>query len=863
MRPVEDRPTDQRPPEADPGLSGDASIPWPALSAGLPEVFGLGSPTESDTPKLALRPLELALARAVSSHERNCHHVPPPLRALASMSEKVLTTEGSLARMRSALWAHRRHDFVEQVSERWLAVESEALTTAWGECPHGVGFPQLLEAARQSAFRLSSVASMLWALRADESSAFDWSFKLVCGLLRKEETKPSPAPEPAEKAGSSKTGDHRREVEVARLQEQLEDARSQNRELRKTRREATEKLGDAERELAQVRREVSEAGPRILQLEAELEDLKTTLAAARHSQRDVERRLREEHRRVEALQERADGLARELAVVQAHDLTLSKELNQARLRIKALERLLREGIPPEDRILAYLQAEKSRLEGDVIRLQGGDKQVAQQQKTLLKRVLDAFLEYRPQFRKPRPPVVLPPRPIRYYALGGADEIGASAYVLELAEHRILVDCGIRVGADISHLGPDLARLGPVDAVILTHAHTDHVGWTAALVKHLGEQGDFEIFATAETAKLLPTMLKDSRRQYERLAGQARIESAFIKGREPFAEAYEGADVEDALLRLRRVAIGEPIPLRGDVQFTLHKAGHILGASSVLVEGGGRRAFITGDFSDFPQRTVGARAWPEGLKSVDLLLLESTYGSRNHTDRSAEGARLVDEVKRIVDHGGVALIPCFALGRAQEVLAILAEAGVNFPVWIDGMIQDINEVYREAEQFTLRDNFHEMRTEGYSREEIVSRAREEGCAIVSTSGMLTGGPMVEYASRLLSDPKNRIFFCGYQDEESPGRMLTSLSRSDTPDRVVEVTREDGSKVRIRAASPARTFNLSAHSDQAGLLQAAEMLEPAHVVLVHGDDDSREALGEALGRARHHVHPSSVDFSLDCE
>jgi Cft2 family RNA processing exonuclease len=849
----------------------DGSVPLEALEAALPSIFARDAPTEVNTPPQVIQPLAVEMACAVSCHERNCLHVPTPLRALAGMRERTLLKAKSLNRMRSALWQYRDHPFVRNLCLDWLDGQNDKVMGWIPDSATGVTFPQLVAAARPDAARLSILASVLWCLGVDRQEDVAWAFKLVCSLLvdASGET-PSPPKSPESNSGSEtrlKKKLRDAEGQVDGLSGELRALKEQNRELRRTKRALAERLGEVEKAWKGLSEEVAESTPTIEKLEEDVRQLQETLREECSAREAARRELVLEQRRRQDLAGRLEELSGELALAEEQRASLSSALNSARLEVRELQARAATAPSTDHQVMGYLAGEEQKIEADLLRLQGGDAEAVRQSKARLKKLKNAFLDFRPNFRQPRPPTPRSAGPLRYYALGGAEEIGASAYVIELAGHRILVDAGIRVGKTrIAELGPNLSSLGAIDAMILTHSHTDHVGWAPAVVRHFSEQGDFEIYVTRETAELLPVMMKDSRKHYERMAARERVEQRYVVGREPFADPYERADMEGVERRLRPIPFDDPVPLRGDLRFSLHEAGHILGAASVLIEGDGRRVFVTGDFADFPQLTVRERRWPDKAAPVDLLLLESTYGSRKHPDRSAERNQFIQEVFEVMERGGVALIACFALGRAQEVLTILAGAmrsGRSFPVWIDGMIQDINAVYRRFDRLDLPANFKEVRTGGWTREEVMTEVRSQPAAIVSTSGMLSGGPMVEYAAGLLPDGRNRIFFCGYLDEESPGGMLRRLSDQNGARRVVDVEKEDGSTTVIRVATPAGSFNLSAHADRRGLIEAASFLRPDHTVLVHGDGEARSRLQDDLMLAGHRVHPSSLEFVVGDE
>ena len=444
---------------------------------------------------------------------------------------------------------------------------------------------------------------------------------------------------------------------------------------------------------------------------------------------------------------------------------------------------------------------------------------------------------------------------RVQCVGGVSEIGASLLIVEAAGRRILVDAGIRPGRSGSDTLPDLARLqddGGIDAVIVTHAHADHIG---ALPLAVGAFPAAPVLATPATTDLMRVMLADAVRIAE---GRWRD-----SGELP---PYSAGAVSALLERIHPLGFHDPYPLFGDDspdapwQVTLFPAGHVLGAAMVLLDTPDGTLLVSGDVSLAPQRTVAPAAPPR--RQVDALILESTYGNRLHSVRAAEEERLVAQVNAVIARGGHCLIPAFALGRAQEVLLILAQARrdgkLAAPVWVDGLVRTVCGVYQAhpaAAPSALR-KLIERQGNPFIDPEKGVRAVEapaqreailagEPSVIVTSSGMLTGGPSVFYARRLADDARHAILITGYQDEESAGAALLSLVTAD-PATPRKLTLE-GQEVEVRCAVD--RYNLSAHADGDELASLAAGARPRLVALVHGDEGARSALLEKLVAAGH--------------
>ena len=245
---------------------------------------------------------------------------------------------------------------------------------------------------------------------------------------------------------------------------------------------------------------------------------------------------------------------------------------------------------------------------------------------------------------------------------------------------------------------------------------------------------------------------------------------------------------------------------------------------------------------------------------DVMVMESTYGNRRHTDRAAEEKRLVSEVAEVIEAGGKVLIPVFAIGRSQEVILILKDAMQRgeireFPVWVDGMVQDINDIYsRFADELlpSLKDKVESGEDIFYS--DVIkpvpkstdrnSVSSWDPCCIVASSGMLIGGRSSGYAKHLAGDPKNMIAITGYQSEETPGRALEGLTKVEEPIERVW-TLDNGTSVPVKCQVPKR-YSLSAHADKDQLTELVKEVQPRQPFLVHGGREARKELAASVCR-----------------
>ena len=423
-------------------------------------------------------------------------------------------------------------------------------------------------------------------------------------------------------------------------------------------------------------------------------------------------------------------------------------------------------------------------------------------------------------------------------LGGAMEIGGSCIYLKTAGKGILMDSGIRQSGTKDPL-PDFRTLqeqGGLDAVLISHAHMDHIG-TLPLVSKAYPNAP--IYMTAMTADLTRVLLYDSLK--------------IMNNREDEIPHYSEQDVLAMLGRIHVIGFQTPFPILEDITLTFYPAGHIAGAACIYLTTPDGSLFYSGDFSAFSQRTIEGISIPK--LRPDAAIVETTYGNRLHANRQVEEKRLVELVRECILERKKILIPAFALGRAQEVLLILRTAIQNqeipaVPVYVDGMVRDINTMYTRNPAFLknalakriLKGNepFYTKEIQAVApmqnREELLSGS--DPAIFLSSSGMLTGGPSVQYAQKLASSENACIIITGYQDEESPGRKLLNLLENPE-DATLSLS---GSSVPVKCRI--EQVGLSAHGDKLEIQSLLDRLSPRHIFLVHGNQDSMEELGHEL-------------------
>ena len=429
--------------------------------------------------------------------------------------------------------------------------------------------------------------------------------------------------------------------------------------------------------------------------------------------------------------------------------------------------------------------------------------------------------------------------------GGADEVGASCMLIEIEEARILVDAGIRQNVKQDTPLPDLDKIGKVDAFLLTHAHTDHTGALPGLVSRL--PACVKGYCTPVTEAMTRVLLQDSRKRADRDKQE---------GKELLFTPEEIDKALNYLDFMETVQWNKPKQICDGVTATWIRAGHILGAAMILIKGKQESILMTGDVSVTDQKTVPGMSMSNLPYQPDVMVMESTYGNRQHKDRAKEEKRLVSKVAEVIQAGGKVLIPVFAIGRSQEVLLILKHAMQKgeipeFPVYVDGMVTKVNDIYARScfanellpalrgEANIFYSDVIKPVSKSVDRDKVSSW---EPCCIVASSGMLIGGRSSNYAKHLAGDPKNMIAITGYQAEGTPGRALEDLAKvEESTERVWTLDNE--TSVLVKCQVPKR-YSLSAHADRDELTRLAEEVQPRKLFLVHGDDGAREELAKSI-------------------
>lgn len=428
------------------------------------------------------------------------------------------------------------------------------------------------------------------------------------------------------------------------------------------------------------------------------------------------------------------------------------------------------------------------------------------------------------------------------------EIGANSYYLEIATHRLVLDCGMHP----KNLGEDaLPNFKPIadrhiDAILISHAHQDHIGTLPVLMRR---QPRARVFMTDATAEIGDTLVHNSvnvmTRQREELG-------TILYPLFTHRETDRASDLWQSCLMRQPISIaGERVPPNdtGVLSFEFYDAGHVLGSTGILLRGEGRTVFYTGDVNFDDQTVMQAAVFPE--EKIDTLIMECTRGDHAQPadwTRAGEERLLVEAIGDAFTRGGCVLIPVFALGKTQEVLAMLCKFRRDqllrdFPIYIGGLSAKMTNIYdrrsamsrRQLPRLQLRDDLAPFVLNGETIHDAPARA---GRVYALSSGMMMPKTLSNvFARRLVGNPQHSIFFVGYADPESPAGLLRDV--------------EQGNEVQLdpdEAPQPVRCnlkqFQFSAHASRETLIAYAKKLSPDKIVLVHGDPPAVEWMRATL-------------------
>jgi Cft2 family RNA processing exonuclease len=427
--------------------------------------------------------------------------------------------------------------------------------------------------------------------------------------------------------------------------------------------------------------------------------------------------------------------------------------------------------------------------------------------------------------------------LKFINLTRRTEIGANSYYLEAAGQRVVLDSGMHPKEEGEEALPNFGALGDrlLDAIVLSHAHLDHIGTLPVLMRR---QPDARIFMTEATAEIGSALLHNS----VNVMTRQREELGVV-----MYPLFTHRETDRASDQWRSCPLRQPFTLEGErarreneegitVEFV--EAGHVLGAAGVILRAEGRTIFYSGDVN-FDDQTVTAGAiFPES--GVDVLIIETTRGDSPLPEgftRAAEEQRLAEAIDRVFRAGGCILMPVFALGKTQEALGMIYKfrrQGLlkEFAVYIGGLSVKMTEIYDRRAMTTRRllprlQLLEEVAPFVLNGQNIHESPARGGRLYALSSGMMTPKTLSNiFARRVIEDPQHSIFFVGYADPESPAGLIRAAKKGD-------LVALDPDEPPQRLACNIEQFQFSAHASRESIVSYVKKLAPKKIVLVHGD------------------------------
>ena len=428
------------------------------------------------------------------------------------------------------------------------------------------------------------------------------------------------------------------------------------------------------------------------------------------------------------------------------------------------------------------------------------------------------------------------------------EIGANSYYIEASGHRLVLDCGMHpknMGEDAL---PNFKAISDrqLDAILISHSHQDHIGTLPVLMRR---QPNARVFMTETTAEIGNALLHNSvnvmTRQREEIG--ATLYPLFTH-----RETDRAADFWHLCPMRQRITISGERATEHDADaltFEFFDAGHILGSAGILLRAEGRTIFYTGDVNFDDQTIMSSAIFPE--EKIDILIMESTRGDHAkaaHWTRAGEERRLAGAIDGAFRRGACVLIPVFALGKTQEVLAMLYQFRrekllTDFPIYIGGLSSKMTEIYDRRSHVSRRrlprlQLMEEVAPFVLNARTIQDAPARSGRIYALSSGMMMPKTLSNiFARRIIGNSRNSIFFVGYADPQSPAGILRDAQPG------AEVTLDpDEPAQRVRCHI--EQFQFSAHASREALIAYAKKLSPEKIVLVHGDPPAVEWMRATL-------------------
>ncbi|MEM4461057.1 MAG: MBL fold metallo-hydrolase [Candidatus Aenigmatarchaeota archaeon] len=383
-------------------------------------------------------------------------------------------------------------------------------------------------------------------------------------------------------------------------------------------------------------------------------------------------------------------------------------------------------------------------------------------------------------------------------LGAMGCVGASGILVEEKDTKLVLDYGTKP-REIPPIFP-LPVERPL-AVLLSHSHLDHSGALPLLVKEYSTP----IYSININKELVELLLEDSIK---------------VSAEEGYELPFSSYDVKQTVKNFVDVSYNKKIKI-GDFNVTFFDAGHIPGSSMIFLESEKTNILYTGDFNTLDTRLI--EGCEKSLPKVKNLIIESTYADRDHPNREEEEKELIRLIDESISEDEPVIIAAFAVGRAQEILLILYNYGINYPIYMDGMAKKATTIISKYKNLLKDQRKFEDALDfvNFVKPEKRKKIIKQACVIITTSGMLNGGPVVYYINKLYKKEKASLILTGWQIEGTPGRILLETGKFIYDNKELDV------RMKVKK------LDFSAHLGRSELFKFVEKLNPEKVFCIHGD------------------------------
>jgi putative mRNA 3-end processing factor len=399
--------------------------------------------------------------------------------------------------------------------------------------------------------------------------------------------------------------------------------------------------------------------------------------------------------------------------------------------------------------------------------------------------------------------------MRLSFLGGCQEVGRSAVIVDTGIEKFILDYGVKINTKPTEYPKEVnTRL---NGIMITHAHLDHCGAVPILYR---QHQNCPLFGL-EITRLLSRMLM--------------YDSYKISTYESEEEKFSKRDISNTIKHFKTVEYRKPFNV-GNTRVTFFDAGHIPGSAFILLEAQNKRILYTGDFNISDTRLI--KGADLDLPEVDILITESTYSDREHPDRIKEERKMVETIQETLEKDGIALISCFAIARSQETLLVFDEYDLEYPIYMDGMSKKATRIINsypglQREYNCVEKALKRLDVKFITKPSVRKKILKKPCIIVTTSGMLTGGPIAHYIEKIYDREDCTLILTGFQVPGTEGAVLLETGHYIHQD------------LDLAVKMSVRKFNFSSHAPRSELFRFVKHVNPGKVFCIHGDNTQRFA------------------------